>query len=590
MNLILKISLRNLLRQKRRNVLLGIGIAFGMSILIIANSFSHGISDILLNKIIKWMTGHILVTMQEQTKDKKKWAIIRDQERIKQIIQERVVGDKDIYEGISTESGGASGGGHEVSARALGNGSAEMIVVVGTELDDTFYQESQILHGNPEDIKNPNIENPIILYDTLAKNLNVRLNDTLRIRFTTVYGQVQAARFTIVAILKAPNLFMGYASFTSRETMKALLGYQPYETGSFSVIMKNLNDPKRVIEQADRLHEALQPNVAGYQGTLQANGHEQTVQMLAAAPETESRQQFAAQLQSLNGSLEETLADKQAVVLSQPMAEQLGVRVGDQISAVYETRFEGMAPTKTYRVGAIFQPNQVVRAEMVFLHADQMYATFFPSLPKFAAVLNRQSPLFPLLIKEWMLLERSADRTALQKKYKALEDTKWRGAILDVNTMYELASDVLKLEQVMNIVTLVAVLILFFIILIGVVNTLRMTSRERTREIGTVRAIGMQRNDVRWSFVTEVLLLSLFASLAGIVLAFVVMQFLSLYTFNTENILSLFLVKKHLYFLPTIADIGQNLLIILVITFLTAFFPAARAAKLSVAEALRHFE
>jgi putative ABC transport system permease protein len=590
MNLILKISLRNLLRQKRRNILLGIGIAFGMSILIIANSFSHGISDILLNKIIKWMTGHILVTMQEQTKDKKKWAIIRDQERIKQIIQERVAGDKDIYEGISTESVGSSGGGHEVSARALGNGSAEMIVVVGTKLDDSFYQESQILSGNPKDIQNPNIENPIILYDTLAKNLNVSLNDTLRIRFTTVYGQVQAARFTIVAILKAPNLFMGYASFTSRETMKALLSYKPYETGSFSVIMKNLDDPQRVIEQANRLHEALQPNVAGYKGMLQANGREQTVQLLAVTHSPESRQQFIAQVHVVTGSLVETLADNQAVILSQPLAENLGIGIGNQFSVTYETRFEGMSPARTYRVGTIFQPDQVMNEEMVFVHADQMYATFFPLLPKFAANLNRQSPLFPLLIKEWTLLERSSDRTALQKKYKDLEDIKWRGAILDVNTMYELASDVLKLEQVMNIVTLVAVLVLFFIILIGVVNTLRMTIRERTREIGTVRAIGMQRNDVRWSFVTEVLLLSLFASLVGIVLAFVAMQLLSLYTFNTEGILTMFLVSKHLYFLPTITDIGQNLLIILVITFLTAFFPAARAAKLSVAEALRHFE
>lgn len=57
MSMLLKISLRNLLRQKRRNVLLGIGIAFGMSILIMANSFAHGLSDILLNKIIKFMTG-----------------------------------------------------------------------------------------------------------------------------------------------------------------------------------------------------------------------------------------------------------------------------------------------------------------------------------------------------------------------------------------------------------------------------------------------------------------------------------------------------------------------------------------------------
>ena len=60
MNVILKISLRNLLRQKRRNLLLGSGIAFGMCLLVLANAFSHGISDILLNKMIVYMTGHMM--------------------------------------------------------------------------------------------------------------------------------------------------------------------------------------------------------------------------------------------------------------------------------------------------------------------------------------------------------------------------------------------------------------------------------------------------------------------------------------------------------------------------------------------------
>ena len=42
MGIISKISFRNLTRQKRRNILLGFGIGFGMSILVIANSFSNG--------------------------------------------------------------------------------------------------------------------------------------------------------------------------------------------------------------------------------------------------------------------------------------------------------------------------------------------------------------------------------------------------------------------------------------------------------------------------------------------------------------------------------------------------------------------
>jgi len=585
MPVIFKISLRNLWRQKRRNILLGIGIAFGMCILIVANAFSHGLSDILLNKIIKWMTGHILVTVRE--KDVKEWELIRDQARFQQIIQERIAGEKDIYEGVATET---SIGGHSHSVRALGNGRAEMIVVVGIELEETFYQEVETLSGNIEEMMNPNLENPILLYDTMAEKLNVQLHDTIHVRFTTVYGQIQSARFTIVAILKSTNPFMSFAAFTSLPTLKPLMGLKPYETGSFSVVMKNLEEPKYVLEQANRLHEALQPNAAGYTGVAAARGVEQTAQVLAVPAEPAVQKEFAALLRIKAGSLEATLADAQAALLSQPLADKLGVRVGDQITSTYTTKFEGEFPPRDYRVGAIFEPTEVVTGDMLFLHAEQFYATCFPSPPKYPAEVARQSPLFPLLLKEWMLLERSPDQKAWEKKYRALEDKKWRGRIVDVQTMYELASDVLQLEQVLDVVTLVAVFVLFFIILIGVVNTLRMTIRERTREIGTVRAIGMQRGDVRWSFVTEVLLLAFFASLAGVIFAFIAMALLRLPKFESESMFTMFLLNKHLHFVPTLFDLVKNLVIILTITFVTAFFPAHRAAKLSVAEALRHYE
>ena len=577
MNVILKISLRNLFRQKRRNILLGSGIAFGMCILIVANAFSHGLSDILLNKIIVWMTGHITVTMQE--KDEKEWQIIRDKDRIKQIILDNVGGDKEIRVGVETEG------------RALGNEGAEFIVVVGVEPDESFYQEMRVVAGDMRDLTNPNIENPIIIYDKMADNLSVKLNDTIRVRFETVYGQIQAARFSVIAIAKADNPFVSMASFTHLKVLKPLLGYKDNETGTMSVVIKNLKNPQSVTEQANRLHDALQPNVAGYQSSIQANGWQKDTRVFSMATDQVSRQQFAAQFQIVEGSLDNTLADKQTVLLSQPLADALGVHIGDQVTGVYETKFEGTLPARTYRVGAIFKANGVVADDMVFLHAKQFYETFYPSPPKNPVAVDHTSPLFPVLLKEWNLLARSPDQTALKQKYDALEDSKWHGAILDVQTMYELASDVLKMEQVLNMVTLAAVLILFFIILIGVVNTLRMTIRERTREIGTVRAIGMQQRDVHWSFITEALLLAIFASAAGMVLAFLVMKLVGLMTFHAEeSFLTIFLVEQHLYFLPTITGIVQNLLIIVGITLFTAYFPARRAAKMSVAGALRHFE
>jgi ABC-type lipoprotein release transport system permease subunit len=393
-----------------------------------------------------------------------------------------------------------------------------------------------------------------------------------------------------VAIIKGDLPFIGMYAYTHLNTLKPLMGYQPHETGALNVVLKNLKDPESVKNLANTLHQALRPEVAGYQGIIRNNGQDEDVRVFAVSEDQAARQQFAGYMQIAEGSLETTLADTQAVLVSRELADKLNLNVGEVLSTQYETRFEGLSPAREYRVGAIFQTNDSVDSDMVFLHAETCNQTVIPTPPKQPAMLDANSALLPLLAKEWNLLPRTETREDLETKYDELEYVNWHGAVADVQTMYELASDILKLEVVLDIVTLLAVTVLFFIILIGVVNTLRMAIRERTREIGTIRAIGMQRNDVRWSFLLEVLLLTFCASISGIVIGGIVMQLLGLITFDAYGIFTLILVEKHLYFVPTFSDSVQNVLVILGIAFLTAFFPANRAAKLSVAEALRHYE
>jgi putative ABC transport system permease protein len=156
--------------------------------------------------------------------------------------------------------------------------------------------------------------------------------------------------------------------------------------------------------------------------------------------------------------------------------------------------------------------------------------------------------------------------------------------------MYESADFILKLENALNLVALVAVLILFFIILIGVLNTLRMTIRERTREIGTLRAIGMQRSEVKYMFISETVLLTAIACVAGIVLSFIVMWVIGLFTIQTDSVLSILLVNRRLHFLPTAVSIVGNYILIILMAAATAYFPARKASNLSAVVALGHFE
>jgi ABC-type antimicrobial peptide transport system permease subunit len=248
-------------------------------------------------------------------------------------------------------------------------------------------------------------------------------------------------------------------------------------------------------------------------------------------------------------------------------------------------------------VKGIYVPDKSTGPMTVFMHEALFYPKFYENLPDLAAdakhaFIPPEGVAFkPALGTEWVLLGRSQSTDDLLKKMRNVSRKKIKAATVDVNSMYESASDVLKLEGVLNLITLSAVLVLFFIILIGVVNTLRMTIRERTREIGTIRAIGMQKSDVRSIFILETAFLTLFASIAGTILAFAVMGALSLIPFHvSDNPMGILLVNQRLHFVPTFAGVFGNILLIMAIAVVTAFFPARKAANMSAAEALRHFE
>ena len=242
MNIIFKISLRNLVRQKRRNLLLGSGIMIGVCLLVMANALSAGITDMIFNGMVATFSGHIFVTRAE--KDKYQYTIIRDQDRMKDIILHTLKDVQTVGEYLSADG------------RALGNGKATYLSVIGIQPNTTFTRANAVSAGNLEDLTNPAIEHPFVLYEIMAERLNVQVNDIVQMRFESVYDQVQTARFTLVAILKAQSPFYNRMGFADLATLKQLLGYQSYETRALRIVLNQISDTNRIFAQAERLHQS----------------------------------------------------------------------------------------------------------------------------------------------------------------------------------------------------------------------------------------------------------------------------------------------------------------------------------------------
>jgi putative ABC transport system permease protein len=120
---------------------------------------------------------------------------------------------------------------------------------------------------------------------------------------------------------------------------------------------------------------------------------------------------------------------------------------------------------------------------------------------------------------------------------------------------------------------------IFVVASLGIVNTLTMNVLEQTRELGMLRAIGLQRRQLRKLIMAQALAVGLMSvvpgTLIGLALAYVIHVF--------SNIL---LAHKWEFQIDLILIAGC-LAAALAITLLAALAPARRAARLQVVQALQ---
>ncbi|HVF84401.1 MAG TPA: ABC transporter permease [Abditibacteriaceae bacterium] len=144
-------------------------------------------------------------------------------------------------------------------------------------------------------------------------------------------------------------------------------------------------------------------------------------------------------------------------------------------------------------------------------------------------------------------------------------------------------------DRVFSVITAMLALVSSVALLvacIGIVNTMIMSIYERTREIGTLKAMGASRGDIRQMFMMEAGLIGLMGGMAGLVLSWILGRGL--------NTLALYLAKQRALPLPdnlfiiTPTLIVQALFFALLIGILAGVYPANRAARLDPLAALRH--
>lgn len=171
--------------------------------------------------------------------------------------------------------------------------------------------------------------------------------------------------------------------------------------------------------------------------------------------------------------------------------------------------------------------------------------------------------------------------------FSGAADEPWEGTKFNITTLNDIMEPVLQLVNILNIVSMALFIVLMIITMVGLINTFRMVLIERTREIGTLRAIGMHRGSVRSIFLLEALYLSLFGAAAGVLLSLTTTIITGLIRFTSDSPLGLFLHNGRLQFITSPGSIIRVVIMLSVMTLIAVYLPARKAAKLRVVDALR---
>jgi putative ABC transport system permease protein len=302
---------------------------------------------------------------------------------------------------------------------------------------------------------------------------------------------------------------------------------------------------------------------------------------------------FRKVVQVKEGSLD-ALAEPGTILIFDEQAEKLGVRVGDALTlSAYTLR--GVANTVDVRVGVIarnvgllsswntFVPDTTLRA--LYQMNDQATGALFLYLKNLKDVPRVQERLRTVLpAAGFQLME--PDPRAFWFKFQTVNREGWTGQKLDVTTWEDEISFINWSITAITWLSYTLVGILLVIIVVGLMNTLWIAIRERTREIGTLRAIGMQRTRVLAMFMTEAFTLSLAATLAGAAVGLLLCAVLNLAHLHAPVALQIFLMREELHLVVRPGAVVGAIALIAGSTTAIALFPSFLAARLQPVTAM----
>jgi ABC-type lipoprotein release transport system permease subunit len=236
----------------------------------------------------------------------------------------------------------------------------------------------------------------------------------------------------------------------------------------------------------------------------------------------------------------------------------------------------------------VFVPNESLR-QLYQLRPDVTGAIQIHLKPQYLHDLSSLAARLRTSLEQAGYQVMDPDPRPFWMKFESVTREDWTGQKLDVTSWEDELSFMMWTLQALNGLSLVLMVILIGIVVTGIMNTMWIAIRERTREIGTLRAIGMQRVSVVRMFLLESFLLGLIGTLLGALAGKVIALSLNAAQIHVPLSVQLFLMSDTLKLAVLPQALAGAVALISVVTAFAAVYPAFRASRLKPVDAMSHF-
>lgn len=318
-------------------------------------------------------------------------------------------------------------------------------------------------------------------------------------------------------------------------------------------------------------------------------------EVLQLAPPSEYREGATG---PARGDVSQLARDNTAVIFA-TQAERLEVEVGDQLTLRTQTS-GGQANTVDVTVVAIardigllsnfsiFVPKQVV-LQLYQLKPDtsgaiQVY------LKDIDGAREAMSTLRGALEREgYELMEYQP--APFFAKFETVSGEDWIGQKLDLTVWSDEVEFLMWILTALDTVSYSLIAILIAIIAVGVMNTMWISVRKRTSEIGTLRAMGMTRSRVFLLFILEAFLMGFFSALLGASVAALIAFLVNAAQLRipVDAVRAILLSDTLVLAIEFTQWLGAVSMLTL-FTVLSAMWPSIKAARLQPVEAIQQIE